>query len=263
MIADTHIPSYGNPGVGYEVWWRRALLVIIGFSAAAIVTFFPRPPSATRDVAKSLARSLRNAKDNYALLLTTWDAPPKDLIPVVEKTNLAQFEALAALPPHIALLKFEFSSSNLDPSTLSEVVKQCTAISSNLTQLFYYSNALEPAMKERFSHLTSVIDARLAGDIMAVLSLLEQSLVTGDPLPAVLPTPLLGRMLQYVREGRDDHALSLQTIREANFRKYCAALNAWISLMGAIDECVIMLKGAVGEEHVVPAWESEVWTQTA
>lgn len=237
------------------------MLVIIGFSAAAIVTFFPRPPSATRDVAKSLARNIRNAKDNYALLLTSWHAPPKDLLPVVEKTNLAAFEALAALPPHIAMLKFEFSSSNLDPDTLSEVVKQCTAISSNLTQLFYYSTALEPEMKERFAHLTSVIDSRLAGDIMAVLSLLEQSLKTGDPLPAVLPTPLLGRLIRYVDEGRAEHSLSLQTVREANFRKYCAALNAWITFIGAIDECVIVLKGAVGEEHMVPTWESEVWAQ--
>jgi len=54
--VDTHIPSYGNPGVGYMVFWRRILLVLIGFTAAMIVTFFTKPPSGIRHYRRLLSR---------------------------------------------------------------------------------------------------------------------------------------------------------------------------------------------------------------
>lgn len=195
---DTHIPSYGNPGVGYSVFWRRALLVIIGFAAGAIVTFIPKPPSATRDVANTLARNLRRIKDLHALFLTTFYAPPSDLTKVVEANTLAAAEAIDSLGPRIPTLKYEFTSTNLDPKTLSQVIKHSVALNQSIAQLFTYATTLSPDLKTRFAHFCVVQDTRLAGDIMAVLTLLEQTLKAGDPLPAMLPTPLMGRMIDYV-----------------------------------------------------------------
>ncbi|KAJ5456069.1 uncharacterized protein N7458_004333 [Penicillium daleae] len=34
---DTHIAQYGNPGVSYNVFWHRLVLVLIGFAAALVV----------------------------------------------------------------------------------------------------------------------------------------------------------------------------------------------------------------------------------
>lgn len=196
----------------------------------------------------------------YALLLSTWNAPPDDLSSVVTKTNIATGQSIGALPGHIAMLKFEFSTSNLDPGTLAQTTKLCTTIMSNLTQLTIYSLALTPDLKMRFAHLTGINNVGFAGDVMAVLSLLEQALKTGDPLPAILPTPLLGRMIDIQDKAHAERVLSLTTIREENFRKYCAALNAWIGLLVAVDDCVLILKGALGEEHVVSAWDDDYFT---
>lgn len=45
---ETQSPTYGDPGVGYTIFWRRILLVLVGFGAATVVLFFPRPPSGSR-----------------------------------------------------------------------------------------------------------------------------------------------------------------------------------------------------------------------
>ncbi|KAG6910622.1 hypothetical protein DXG01_009131 [Tephrocybe rancida] len=52
---DTHLPVLSNAGVGVAVGWKRALLVIIGFTAGFIVMMFPRPTSSRTLVRKTLA----------------------------------------------------------------------------------------------------------------------------------------------------------------------------------------------------------------
>lgn len=109
--VDTHIPNYGNPGVGYLIFWRRILLVLIGFTAAAIVTFFPKPPSGSRHYRRLLYENLLGVKDRYALFASTWRDPPSDLIEFAEKEGIASEEPLTSIAGPIKLTKFEFSTS--------------------------------------------------------------------------------------------------------------------------------------------------------
>ncbi|KAF7437434.1 hypothetical protein PC9H_004273 [Pleurotus ostreatus] len=55
---DSHLEMLTSSGVGVEVGWRRALLVIIGFVAAFVVMLFPQPTSARTLVRKTVASSL-------------------------------------------------------------------------------------------------------------------------------------------------------------------------------------------------------------
>ncbi|KAG5654141.1 hypothetical protein H0H81_006852 [Sphagnurus paluster] len=52
---DTHFAVLVNAGVGVELGWKRALLVIIGFTAGFIVMLFPRPTSGRTLVRQTLA----------------------------------------------------------------------------------------------------------------------------------------------------------------------------------------------------------------
>jgi hypothetical protein len=257
--VDTHIPSYGNPGVGYSVFWRRTLLVIIGFTASAIVIFIPRPPSASRHYRRILSSNIRSSKDLYALYVTSWSHEYSDLKETSEKQILANGETLASIAGPIGLLKFEFSSSNFDAETLSHVTNLCMTINQSLSQLLVYSTLLPPHLKERFARLSGALDERVVGDLMAVLTLVEQSLQTGAPLPALLPVPLIARCVglgrAFVREengtGKGDQGLSMDMIQEAGFRKYCVVLRAFVQLLGAADELVWRVKMAVGETSAV------------
>ncbi|KAK7730262.1 hypothetical protein SLS63_005832 [Diaporthe eres] len=116
---DTHSPTYGDPGVGYSVFWRRILLVLVAFGAATVVLFFPRPPSGSRHYRELLSRQIGTVKERYALYLSTWKDAPADLAQVVEAEYFMSQGILEASVPAIEQLKFEFSTSNIDSATLS------------------------------------------------------------------------------------------------------------------------------------------------
>ncbi|KAK5019067.1 hypothetical protein LTR60_001247 [Cryomyces antarcticus] len=127
------------------------------------------------------------------------------------------------------------------------------AINQNISQLFNCAISPPEDLKARFARFTGALDERFVGDTMAVLSLVEQALKTGDPLLAVLPTPLVSHCLGVHEKpmGDDQDILSVDVIRREDFRKYCVVLSA-------IDELVLAVKGAEGEGHYVPAWEGGV-----
>lgn len=81
--VDTHLPVLANSGWGVTLAWKRAqvtppthqastdicvtsLLVLIGFTAAFIISLFPKPQSAKVTVRKTMAKAI----DNIAELLT-------------------------------------------------------------------------------------------------------------------------------------------------------------------------------------------------
>lgn len=252
--VDTHIPSYGNPGVGYSVFWRRTLLVIIGFTASAIVIFIPRPPSASRHYRRILSNTLRTNKDLYALFVSSHTRTYTDLQETTERSILTNWNTLNEIAGPINLLKFEFSSSNFDAATLTRVTNLCMSMTQQLSQLLTYSRSLPPDLLHRFRHISGAFDQDIIGDLMAVLTLIEQSLKTGDPLPAILPVPLVARCVRLDRaftEAEAGHGhvatLSRDTIRGEGFRGYCVVLSAFVQLLGCADELVWWVKGAVGE----------------
>ncbi|KAL4745710.1 hypothetical protein BDW72DRAFT_211096 [Aspergillus terricola var. indicus] len=252
--ADTHNPAYGNPGVGYQVFWRRLLLVLIGVAAAIIVQMLPRPPSAARHVCSSLSRSLRTLADHYALLLSCWGRVGDEGRTITEPIWLELTESLVLLEGPIFNLRFEFSSSRFDSVSLGQVKQICHTINGLLARLLVASSSLPQGYKDRLSNHMGMLDHRCIGEIMAVLGVAEQSLRTGDAPPEILPTPLVRRALEHwqTQTHLDEYpVLDAEMIRDENYRSYCVALAAYISFLGKIDELVLVVKGVLGEAHLV------------
>ncbi|KAF7514576.1 hypothetical protein G7054_g15191 [Neopestalotiopsis clavispora] len=256
--SDTHNPTYGNPGVGYNVFWRRLLLVLIGFAASAIVMFLPRPPSGHRHYRDLLSSQLSSFKERYALFVSTWEDPPADLVEVVEKEGLLSQEVLETAIQPMTLLKFEFSSSNLDSRTLVAVGKLCIDLNTTITQLLVYARRLTSEQRARFMQYTGANDEIFVADLMAVFSLVQGTLSTGKPLPTILRTPLVSRSMgkarRHGRNEMDDTAKEM-TAREMltgdGGRNWASAVGAFISLSARMDELVIIVKKAVGEEFMI------------
>ncbi|KAL4995970.1 hypothetical protein BDV10DRAFT_202665 [Aspergillus recurvatus] len=252
--ADTHNPVYGNPGVGYQVFWRRLLLVLIGIAAATIVQILPRPPSAARHVCTSLSRSLRTLSDHYALLLSCWGRVGDEGKAITEPIWLELTESLVLLEGPIFNLRFEFSSSRFDSASLGQVKQICHAINGLLARLLVASSSLPQAYKDRLSDHMGMLDHRCIGEIMAVLGVAEQSLRTGDAPPEILPTPLVRRALEHwqTQTHLDEYpVLDAEMIRDEDYRRYCVALAAYISFLGKIDGLILVVKGVLGEAHLV------------
>ncbi|CAG8947604.1 unnamed protein product [Penicillium salamii] len=247
---DTHIPAYGNPGWGYNVFWRRLVLVLIGSAAALIVQLFPRPPSASRHICKSLSNVIRSLSDHYALLLSCWGQGREEGL-AAEQLALDLAETLTSLDGPVALLRFEFSSSPFDSERLGQVKSLCQELNQNLGRLLYLSASLPEHLQTRLARQAGLLDHRNIGDVMAVLGIVEQSLKTGDALPEVLPTPLLKRCHDFWLSRQVDIALSTELIRDENYRRFCVAVSAYLKFLAAVDDLVLVMKGTLGESHIV------------
>ncbi|KAJ5165047.1 Brefeldin A sensitivity protein-related protein [Penicillium coprophilum] len=245
-----HIPTYGNPGWGYNVFWRRLVLVLIGSAAALIVQLFPRPPSASRHVCKSLSNVIRSLSDHYALLLSCWGQGREEGL-AAEKLALSVAESLTALSGPIALLRFEFSGSPFDSDRLGQVQSLCQELNQNIARLLHLSASLPEHLQSRLARHAGLLDHHNIGDVMAVLGVVEQSLKTGDPLPEVLPTPLLNRCHDFWTSRHVDIMLSKDLIRDENYRRFCVAVSAYLKFLAAVDDLVLVMKGTLGESHIV------------
>lgn len=265
--TDSHTPTYGDPGVGYSIFWRRILLVLVGFGAATVVLFFPRPPSGSRHYRELLSRQIATVKERYALYLSTWQDAPADLVQVVEAEYFMSQGILEASVPSIEQLKFEFSTSNIDSVTLSRVCVLCCDLNTHITQLVLQTRRLPLHLRSRFLLYTSANNESLVSDLMAVLSLLQGSLISGNSLPAILPTPLLGNAFQKRANRSKESEVSEKQAEELTIkgiltgddsRLWASTLTSYMSLLGTVDELVVVLKMAVGEESEVPGGILEV-----
>lgn len=259
MIAETHqltlsfrhIPTYGNPGRAYNVFARRLLLVLVGSAAALVVQVFPRPPSAARHICKSLSNAIRSLSDHYALLLSCWGQPDRDEGLAAQKLAIDVAETLRALDGPVALLRLEFSSSPFDSEQLTQVKALCQELNQHIGRLLHLSASLPEHLQSRLARHAGILDHRNIGDIMAVLGVVEQALKTGDPLPEVLPSPLLNRCYEYWQKHQVEISLSRDLVRDESYRRFCVAISSYLKFLGAVDDLVLLMKGALGESHIV------------
>ncbi|KAE8320412.1 hypothetical protein BDV39DRAFT_187934 [Aspergillus sergii] len=247
--ADTHVPSYGNPGFGYTLFWRRLLLVLAGTSAAAIMQLLPHPPSATRHLCKALSTSIHTISDHYALVLSCWNHSENNGRLLAGPFTLHLAESLLDLDEPIARLRFEFSSSNFDSKTLHDVQSLCFTMNLNLGRLLMLATSLPLKYRQLLARQTGLLNPHTIGTVMAVLATGRQSLKTGDAPPRILPTPLIRQALTSEFEPQN---ITDESLRDGQYRQYCVALCAYLEFLWSVDELLLVIKGAVGESHLIP-----------
>ncbi|KAF9774756.1 hypothetical protein IL306_007212 [Fusarium sp. DS 682] len=255
--SDTQIPQYGTPGVGYAVFWRRVITVLVGIAGALIVNFVPKPPPANRHYRHLLSDILVSIGDRYALFVSSWKYPAPDLRQVAEEEALAIGEILLIISEPIKLTVLELSSSNFDTKTLVLVCNQCMILNQNITLLQQYTPGLSEGERSRIIPATGAMNEGLVTELMGVLSIVQQALKSGDPLPAVLPTPLFTKAVAHAREQVTEgirrssdlpcNLSSKENVDSGVMRNFMVILNSLVQLLAALDELVLILKRAVGE----------------
>ncbi|KAJ4188628.1 hypothetical protein NW759_016819 [Fusarium solani] len=100
----------------------------------------------------------------------------------------------------------------------------------------------------------------MVAEIMAVLTVVQQTLKTEDALPAVLPTPLLTKATAFSREHlqeavRDNGLYKEYEVDDEGLRWYVVILNAFLQMLAGLDELVLVLKRAVGESSNISIFE--------
>ncbi|GMF67202.1 unnamed protein product [Aspergillus oryzae] len=165
--------------------------------------------------------------------------------------SLQLTEGLVMLDGPIDMLRFDFSSSRFDSESLGRVKRLCHIMNRTLGQLLLLSGTLPNEFQHRLAQQTALLDHQCIGEIMAVLGMCEQALKTGDALPEILPTPLVRRAFDYWQSHPGEIDFSPETVRDENYRRFCVALSAYLKFLGTIDELVLVIKGVLGEAHLV------------
>ncbi|OAA67493.1 hypothetical protein ISF_03669 [Cordyceps fumosorosea ARSEF 2679] len=255
-----HLTVYGLPGLGYETFWKRLVTVLIGFAAALIVQMLPKPPSGTRHVAKTLANSLHQISDHYALLISHWGSGSavgeeySGVRHVITSTGLGLGQSLSALNDPIAMLKFETTMSPFDKTSLRRVQELLMLMNQSLTKVMLAGTTLPVEYQQRLIKTSGIADEACISNIMSVLVLAKQSLRSGGPLPERLPTPLIATCYGDFCAKHGFVELRREYMESEEFRGYCVALSAYLTFLHAADELIVLLKGTVGESHIVHDW---------
>ncbi|GAB0133087.1 hypothetical protein EsDP_00001503 [Epichloe bromicola] len=254
-----HIVQYGLPGVGYEAFWKRLVTVLVGSAAALIVQIFPKPPSATRYVSKSLANTMRALNDHHALLVSQWSHPRCGGHNVggaaaAEQISLKLAENLMDLTGAISLLKVEISTTPFDQKILLSTRDKCHAMNQYLGKLLVLSANLPKFLQNRLAQNVGLTENRSVGNVMSVMTIIESSLRTGSPLPQRMPVPLVESCFVTWFSHHERADLSVELVRSREYRQYCVAVSAYLSFLATVDDLVEDLKGTLGETHVVHRW---------
>jgi hypothetical protein len=247
---DTHNPSYGDPGVGYSIFWRRLLLVLMGFGAASIVVFFPRPPSANRHYRRLLSESLGILQNRYSLFVHNARIPVADIEAIAVKAAIDTGIILLDIQPRIPLAAFELSSSSIDTKTLETICSLCLDLNNGMTELLLHVPRLGPKLGACFRQATGAFDEHCVSEILATITLSQHALVTSNSLPSTVP--LISSLKSRLYRDKESMDGLVQTVlqctqsSEEEATRFCSAIAAYLQLLACVDEVVLVLQAVTG-----------------
>lgn len=233
--VDTHILTQpANAGVGVELGWKRALLVIIGFTAGFIVMLFPTPVSARLLVRRTLAGTMQELGSIFAAEMETFlaeeavyqkmglDSSSEVGAPSDDKEDdkpayrfmnsskeakirkladriLAVQTRLQALAPSLKTARWEPQVQGLWPhGQYEKLYHNQMKILSSIVLLVGTMSRLDPKWCSVLVHRTPFLNPNLLADIFTTIAILSQALATAQPIPGVLPR-IRDRMVYHER----------------------------------------------------------------
>ncbi|PRP76137.1 4-hydroxyphenylpyruvate dioxygenase-like, partial [Planoprotostelium fungivorum] len=195
---DTHIPTLGNPGVGWEVWWRRSLLVIVGLSSASVIMLFPKPSSGRELIRRRYSKCLSNLGEIHARIVGFWIDPEAKLpFNSIRLRLINVLSVLGATSVRFGLATFEPPLEGRWPrekyEELQVLLYQATSL---LGRIGLALKEIDPQWRKKFFEQVG-IRSHMAADITTVWYLLSTALRSGTPLPQLSTGPLSERIVYH------------------------------------------------------------------
>ncbi|KAF8149165.1 hypothetical protein B0H34DRAFT_735166 [Crassisporium funariophilum] len=258
---DVNIVVPGSPGFGWDVAWRRFVLVTAGVVAAGIVSFFP-PSTTIRKYHRNLmATTSTELGSIYCSILSFANSKHEPEIQQIISSLIAirsKLDRSAVLRTNVI---YEFSLRGRWPAKrYQQIVDLQTAISYSLSHLMSVVKHLESNWARAFLRRTRFMDSDFQGDILAVISMISSSLRTGSPLPQITPCPLLDRfMLKYhgldvIHKDAEENyglprTLTLDTLKDEQYLMFCVGITTAFSIINRLDRLMLATKEIVGEQY--------------
>jgi len=212
--VDANLALLGNPGVGVKLAWKRALLVIIGFTAAFIVMFFPYPITSRVLVRKTiaavigetgnifvgeveafLAEEARARRGHYEKIQFVGDKEEEGKmswkerrVRKIAKKVMGVSTRLKFIHPSLTTAKFEPQFAGTWPhDKYEELFLLQSRMLGSLALLIVSFAKLDTKWCSALVQRTPYLNPNFLSDIFTTMYVLSNTLMEGQPLPAYLP----------------------------------------------------------------------------
>ncbi|WRT64249.1 uncharacterized protein IL334_001180 [Kwoniella shivajii] len=202
--VDEHVYQTANQGAGAGLAGRRALLVIIGFTAAFIIMLFPRPVSARYLFRRRLAKNMADIGDLYGKVVTGIEGEldsEVDTLGAAEENKIAEIRRerykggfmkvlgrILGMQPQLQFASIEPGLRGPWPKKKYEALfKAQGQVLSTLALLSNSYSRMDVRWCRRLASRSELMHPAFIADCISLFSILEQSLRTGQPLPPMIP----------------------------------------------------------------------------
>ncbi|CAE6413891.1 unnamed protein product [Rhizoctonia solani] len=295
---DTHTSSQGNPGYGYQIFWRRIVLVLVGFAASFIMMLLS-PQSGRKALRLGAASTVSQISQLYGLLVSSWltveeetqegEANEKEATAFPYEKWLPSFRAklmsvsgaLTAQQMQMTTIKWERNIRGSWPvENYEKLLEIQGGMVSDLIQLAGALSVLSPEWRNRLLHKTSFLNPNLISDVMAIFGIVSMSLETGHPVHDVLPSNLLDRAVYHDEQTRmvgerfkqfdridgqeaaeftiTDEPLTGQKLMSMEYSTFATGVSAAFHLLHALDQIHLITKELCG---VIPLEGYKRWRE--
>ncbi|KAJ7172199.1 hypothetical protein C8R46DRAFT_893839 [Mycena filopes] len=255
---DQHILSPGNPGFGWEVAWRRFLLVTTGVLAAGIFSFLPPSTTIRRYERTTMATTASEMGTVYCDIISfanfRHQMDPQEIVTGLIAIRSKILRSITLKNNAI----YEFSLRGRWPAKrYQKIMELQLEISYSLSHLMSVVEHMEPSWTRAFLRRTRFLDSDFQGDVLAVISMISTALATGCALPQITPCPLLDRFqsqygLQVIKKDSEEdyglpRTLTLETLRNEQYLMYAVGIATAYGIMSRLDRLMLTVKEIVGE----------------
>ncbi|KAF9446717.1 hypothetical protein P691DRAFT_776668 [Macrolepiota fuliginosa MF-IS2] len=258
---DQHILVPGSPGSGFNVAWKRFVLVVIGVAAAFIVSFLPPSTTIRRYQRRLLSTACNELGSIYCSIISFANTRNEPEVQEIITSLIAIRSKLKRSVVLRANVIYEFSLRGRWPAArYQKIMELQLQIAFSLSHLMSVIEHLEPAWTRALLKRTRFLDSDFQGDILAIITMIASSLRTGDPLPQITPAPLIDRfMLRYHgfdvihKESEEDYglprSLTLDTLQNEQYLMFCVGVSTAFNIVNRLDRLMIATKDIVGEQY--------------
>ncbi|KIY71039.1 hypothetical protein CYLTODRAFT_435413 [Cylindrobasidium torrendii FP15055 ss-10] len=239
---DGHVVQTANLGIGIDVAWKRALLIIIGFTACFIVMVIPRMTSSRVYIRKTLAAVImelssilasevdaflaeeRRAREGYHEKVDiSFDDKEEDISPKEQRIRkflprmIAVATRLQEIAPSLITAKLEPQIRGKWPAAKYEALHlRLRHILGDMALLVGALTRLDTKWCSVLVHQTPFFNPNFLADTFVHFQVLSVALKTGTPLPPAMPT-LRDRLLYHAgHTGRPTHEVDPQEKIDVN-----------------------------------------------
>lgn len=261
---DTHNPSYGNLGYGIEVGWRRLVGVIIGVTAAFVMSLLPPRRTLRAYQRRSHARTISELASLKCQVIAYAAHHGADEPVGLSKSLIALRGKLRRLDAISATIAYELTLRGKWPKERYKALFDVQMeISKLLSHFVSVAKKLPEPWAKALLRRTRMTDPLFIGDAIAVLIMCSTALQTGAPLPQITPCPLLDRYLLYrpgfsiTRDDDDDHLglpvhITYDILSDPDYFNYAVGCSTVAGLVIRLDKLMLLVKELVGEGYAVP-----------